>query len=167
MEWLSEHLQEAEFWVGVALVVFALIMVLVKVPAMAGKALDARAEKIRGELFEAERLRKEAEALLASIKIQREEAERQAGEMIRNAEEEAKRLEADAHVRLEEQIKRRAELAQRKIATAEAQAAADVKAAAADLAAEVASSVLSARLASVKSDPLVDRAIKDIPGKLS
>jgi F-type H+-transporting ATPase subunit b len=167
VEWLAEHLQEAEFWVGLALAVFALILVWVKIPAMAGKALDARAEKIRGELFEAERLRKEAEALLASIKSQREEAERQSTEMIRNAEEEAKRLEADARVRLEDQIKRRAELAQRKIATAEAQAAADVKAAAADLAAETASALLAARLASVKSDPLVDRAIKDIPVKLS
>jgi F-type H+-transporting ATPase subunit b len=167
VEWLSEHLKEAEFWVGAALVVFTLILIWLKVPGMAGKALDARAEKIRGELFEAERLRKEAEALLASIKTQREDAERQAAEMIRNAEEEARRLEADSRVRLEDQIKRRAELAQRKIATAEAQAAADVKAAAADLAAETASAVLAARLSSVKSDPLVDRAIKDIPGKLS
>jgi F-type H+-transporting ATPase subunit b len=167
VEWLSEHLQEAEFWVGLALVVFALIMVWAKVPGMAGKALDARAEKIRGELFEAERLRKEAEALLASIKTQREEAERQAAEMIRNAEEEAKRLEADSRIRLEDQIRRRADLAQRKIATAEAQAAADVKAAAADLAAEAAGALLAARLASVKSDPMVDRAIKDIPAKLS
>lgn len=167
MEWLSEHLQEAEFWVGLALLVFIFVMFMAKIPAMAGKALDARAEKIRGELFEAERLRKEAEALLASIKTQREEAERQAADMIRNAEEEARRLEADARVRLEDQIRRRADLAQRKIATAEAQAAADVKAAAADLAAEAASSVLAARLASVTSDPLVDRAIKDIPAKLS
>ena len=165
MEWLAEHLQEAEFWVGLALAVFALILVWVKVPAMAGKALDARAEKIRAELFEAERLRKEAEALLASIRTQREEAERIAAEMIRNAEEEAKRLEADARVRLEDQIKRRAELAQRKIATAEAQAAADVKAAAADLAAEAAASVLAARLSGMKSDPMVDSAVKGLAGK--
>jgi F-type H+-transporting ATPase subunit b len=167
VEWLSEHLKEAEFWVGAALVVFTLILVWLKVPGMAGKALDARAEKIRGELFEAERLRKEAEALLASIKTQREQAERQAADMIKNAEQEAKRLEVDSRARLEEQIKRRAELAERKIATAEAQAAADVKAAAADMAAEAASAVLAARLSSVKADPLVDRAIKDIPGKLS
>ena len=165
MEWLSEHLKEAEFWVGAALVVFALLLVWLKVPGMAGKALDARAEKIRAELFEAERLRKEAEALLASIKTQREEAERVAAEMIRNAEEDAKRMESEARVKLEDQIRRRADLAERKIATAEAQAAADVKAAAADLAADAAASVLAARLSGMKADPLVDSAVKGLAGK--
>lgn len=165
MEWLSEHLQDAEFWVGLALLVFTGLLIWLKVPGMAGKALDARAEKIRGELFEAERLRKEAEALLASIKVQREESERIAGEMIRNAEEDAKRLESEARVRLEDQIQRRSDLAQRKIATAEAQAAADVKAAAADLAADLAGAVLTARLAASKADPLIDSAVKGMAGK--
>ena len=57
-----ELLQEAEFWVGIALVIFVGILVWVKVPGMAMKALDAQAEQIRAELAEAERLRKEAEA---------------------------------------------------------------------------------------------------------
>lgn len=159
-------LQEAEFWVGVALAIFAGVVLWLKVPAMATKGLDARAEKIRAELNEAERLRKEAEALLASIKVRREEAERHAVEMIANAEVEAKRLEADAAVRLEEQIKRRAAIAQSKIAQAEAQAAADVKAAAAELAIEAAASVLASRTVAMKSDPLVDQAVSDLAGKL-
>jgi F-type H+-transporting ATPase subunit b len=167
VEWLSEHLKDAEFYVGLALLVFTGLLIWLKVPGMAGKALDARAEKIRGELFEAERLRKEAEHLLASIKVQREESERIAVEMIRNAEEDAKRLEVDARIRLDDQIKRRGELAERKIATAEAQAEADVKAAAADMAAEAAAAIMSARLAGLKSDPLVDRAVQDMAGKFS
>ena len=115
-----EHLlTEAEFWVGVALVLFVGLLVWVKAPGMAAKALDARAEKIRAELAEAERLRKEAEALLASIRIRREETERQAAEMLRNAEAEARRLEADAHERLEEQIKRRQDLGARRSAAVE------------------------------------------------
>jgi F-type H+-transporting ATPase subunit b len=167
VEWLSEHLKDAEFYVGLALLVFTGVLIWLKVPGMAGKALDARAEKIRAELSEAERLRKEAEQLLASIKVQREESERVAAEMIRNAEEDAKRLEADARVRLEDQIKRRGELAERKIATAQAQAEADVKAAAADMAAEAAGAILAARLSGMKSDPMVDRAVKDMTGKFS
>ena len=39
MEWLSEHPKEAEFWVGAALVVFTGLMIWLKVPGMAGKAL--------------------------------------------------------------------------------------------------------------------------------
>ena len=63
--------------------------------------------------------------------------------------------------------KRRAELAERRIATAEAQAAADVKAAAADLATHLAEQVLTARLAKSKSDPLVDAALAQLPSKLN
>ena len=167
MEWISEHLQDAEFWVGVALVIFLGVLVWVKVPGMAMKALDARADLIRAELAEAERLRKEAEDLLAQIRTRSEETERHAADMLANAETEAKRMESEARVRLDEQIKRRAALADRKIAQAEAQAAADVKAAAADLAAEAAGAVLAARLAGAGSDPLVDKALGELSDRLS
>ena len=161
-----EILKEAEFWVGVALVIFVGLMVWLKTPAMAMKALDARAEKIRGELAEAERLRKDAEALLASIRTRRDEVEKQAAEMLANAEVEARRMEAEGRVRLEEQIKRRAELAEAKIAQAEAQAAADVKAAAADLAADIAEAVLTRRVQAMTSDSMVDQAVADLSTKL-
>ena len=161
-----ELFQEAEFWVGVAFLIFIGLMVWLKVPGMALKMLDASADKIRAELAEAERLRKEAEELLASIRARREEVERQAAEMLANAEVEAKRMESDGRIRLEEQIKRRAELAQQKIAQAEAQAAADVKAAAAELAAEVAAAVLTRRLQSMSADPLVDKAVAELSAKL-
>ena len=78
--------QDAEFWVGIALLIFLAIMVWLKVPGMVAKALDAQADKIRGELAEAERLRKEAEELLASIRVRREAAEKQAAELVANAE---------------------------------------------------------------------------------
>ena len=55
----------AEWWVGLALVCFIGLMLWLGVHKTAGKALDATAEKIRGELAEAERLRQEAEQLLA------------------------------------------------------------------------------------------------------
>ncbi len=161
-----ELFTEAEFWVGIAFLIFVGVMVWLKVPGAAMKTLDARAEKIRAELAEAERLRKEAEDLLTSIRARREEAERHAVEMIANAEVEAKRLETEGHVRLEEQIKRRAEIATHKIAQAEAQAAADVKAAAADLAVELAGLVLAGRVSKMTSDPLVDQAVAELASKL-
>lgn len=160
-----EILQDAEFWVGVAFLIFIGILVWVKVPGMAAKALDARAEKIKAELDEAERLRKEAEALLAQIRTRREEAERTAREMLANAEVEARQIEADAHARLEEQIRRRGELAQQKIAQAETEAARDVKTAAAELATELATAILAHRTSTMASDPAVDRAVAELPAK--
>jgi F-type H+-transporting ATPase subunit b len=161
-----ELLQDAEFWVGIAFVLFLGILVWLKVPKLVAAALDARAEQIRAELAEAERLRKEAENLLASIRARREAAEAQAAELLASAEVEARQLEADAHARLEEQIRRRGEIAQAKIAQAEAQAAAEVKAAAAELAIEAAAAILAARAAALTSDPLVDQAMGDLSAKL-
>lgn len=157
---------EAEFWVGAAFLVFAGLMVYFKVPGAVLGLLDSRGAKIQAQLDEATHLREEAQALLASIKVQREETERQAASMLENAKVEALRLQADAKVKLEEQIQRRALLAERKIATAEAQAATEVKSAAADLATATAERVLAARLAAGAADPLIDAAIGDLGSKL-
>ena len=161
-----ELLQDAEFWVGIAFVLFLGIMVWLKIPGMVAKSLDSRADKIRGELAEAERLRKDAEALLASIRARREAAEAQAAELLANAEAEARQMEIDAHARLEEQIRRRGEIAKAKIAQAESQAAAEVKSAAADLAIEVASVLLARRAQAMTVDPMVDQAMGDLSTKL-
>jgi F-type H+-transporting ATPase subunit b len=78
----------------------------------------------------------------------------------------AKRLQVEANAKLAEQIERRGQLAERRIATAEAQATAEVKAAAADLAAQMAEQILAKRLAGAKTDPLIDGAIRQMAGKL-
>ena len=156
-----------EMWVATGLLVFIVLMVILKVPKMAAGALDAKTQQIQNDLDEAARIRAEAEAMLATLKAEREAAEAQAREMIANAQEEAKRLEAQAKVKLEETIKRREVMAERRIALAEAQAAAEVKAAAADLAAQAAEAVLAQRLAGQTSDPLIDKAIAGLSGKLS
>lgn len=157
------QLSNPEFWVLVALVLFFGLLVVLKVlPGALFGALDGHAAKIQAELDEAAKLRAEAQALLADIKAQRDASERQAAEMLAAAEADAKRLATEAQAKLEEQIKRRAELAERKIAAAEAEAAADVKAAAADLAVAAAEQILVARLGA--TDPLVDAAVKQMAG---
>ena len=157
---------EAEFWVGVGLLVFLGILVFAKVPRLIAGQLDARAAKIQSDLDEAARLRAEAETMLASIRAQRAETERQAADTLASAEAEARRLEEDARVRLEEQIARRGQLAERRIAIAEQQAAQDVKAAAAELAAQAAEAVIARRLQAGGSDPLIDRAVEQLAVKL-
>ena len=161
-----ELLQDAEFWTGLALLVFVGLMVALGVHKAAAKALDSKAAKIQAELDEARKLREEAQGLFASLKTQREQTEKLAAEMLANAKAEAQRLEAEAKAKLEEQIKRRQELAERRLSTAEAQAAAEVKGAAAELAAQMAEGVLAARLKGAKSDPLVDAAVGQLAEKL-
>lgn len=156
-----------ELWVGVGLLIFIGIVVVMGAPKKIATALDGRAESIQSNLDEAERIRAEAEAMLAELRVRRAEAEAQAADILANAKAEAARLEAEAKTKLEESVARREQLAERRIALAETQAAAEVKAAAADLAALATEAVLADRLRTQKSDPLVDRAITDLAGKLS
>jgi F-type H+-transporting ATPase subunit b len=155
-----------ELWVGVGLLLFIAVVVRAGVPKMVAGMLDAKAATIQANLDEAARLRAEAEAMLTDIRAQRDAAERQAVEMLKAAEADAARLAVEARARLEEQITRRAALAERKIASAEAQAAADVKAAAADLAAQAAEQILAGRIAVATTDPQVDEAIKSMAARL-
>ncbi|MFN3511671.1 MAG: F0F1 ATP synthase subunit B [Phenylobacterium sp.] len=158
---------EAEFWVGAGLLIFLGIVIFVaKAPKAIAAALDSKTASVQADLDEAARIREEAERLLAALKAEREEAERQAKDMLAMAQEEAKRYEVDAKAKLDETLARRRQLAERRIANAEAQAAAEVKAAAAELAAQAAESILATRLAGSKTDPLVDKAIPQLGAKL-
>jgi F-type H+-transporting ATPase subunit b len=165
-EALTELLMDAHFWVGVAFVLFVLLMFRVGVHKMAWNALGESGRKVQAQLDEAASLRAEAAALLENIKVERAAAERHAAEMLAAAKEEAERLGVEARVKLAEQIERRGKMAERKIAQAEAQAEADVRGAAAELATQMAEQVLVQRLAATTSDPLVDKALGQLAGKL-
>ena len=158
---------EAEFWVGVGLLIFLGVVIFVaKAPKAIAATLDARTASIQADLDEAARIRAEAERLLASLQAERLEAERQAKDMLAAAHEQVRVFEAEAKAKLEESLARRQLMAERKIANAEAQAQTEVKAAAADLAANMAEQILVSRLAGSKSDPLIDVAIGQMAGKL-
>ncbi len=163
---MQELILDSHFWVGVAFVVFVGVLAKVGVHKLAWTKLGETGAKVQAQLDEAASLRAEAQELLDQIKVQRADAEKQAAATLQAAKEQAIRLQAEAKEKLAEQIKRRGELATRRIAVAEAQATADVKAAAADLAAQMAETVLAKRLEGAKSDPLVDQAIQQLGGRL-
>ena len=160
-------LDNPELWVGIGLLLFFAIVIMAGVPKLAATFLDSKAVKIQAELDEAARLRAEAEALLAQIRAEKAEAEAQAAEMLAAAEADARRMEADAKAQLEESLARRQALAERRIAQAEAQATAEVQAAAADVAIRASESIFTARLATQKTDPLLDAAIAQISTRLN
>ena len=161
-----ELLLDSHFWVGAAFVVFLGILVAAGVHKFAWKALGDMGAKVQAQLDEAQALRGEAQALLAQVQAQKAASDKLAAEMLANAKDEAVRLQAEAQVKLAEQIERRGVMAERKIAQAEAQAEADVRAAAADLATKMAEQVLVSRLAGATSDPLIDKAIGQMSAKL-
>jgi len=125
-------------------------------------SLDNRTDRIRGELAEAERLRAEAEAVLASFGKRLAEAEAEAKAVVSQAHAEADRIAKEAADRLTEFIERRKKQAQDKIATAEAQATSDVRAAAADAATKAAGIVLRDQAKGPFGEQLVNKGIDDL-----
>jgi len=164
---LPAFMNEPEFWVRCGLGIFFVILVVANVHGKIWKSLGDTGAAVRAELDEAVRIRTEAQELLNRIKADRLKAEQKAREIIALAEEEAQRMAAEAHAKLEDNIKRREALAERKIAQAEAKAAADVKAAAADLAAQIAETILLERVQKASTDGLVDKAIGQLEGRFN
>ena len=77
----------AAVWATVALFIFLGIAAYLKVPGTIGKALDARADRIRNELEEARKLREEAQQVLAEYQRKRKEAEAEATDDRRERED--------------------------------------------------------------------------------
>jgi F-type H+-transporting ATPase subunit b len=156
----------AEFWVGVAFVIFWGILFYYGVPKKALSALDSRGKRITNELAEARRLREDAEKLLKEFEAKRAAAEREAAEIVSIAREEAERLGREAETKLKDFVARRTASAEAKIAQAEAQATADVRAAAADAAVRASERILRDQLAGPSGAALVTKSLDDIRGKL-
>jgi F-type H+-transporting ATPase subunit b len=158
---------EAETWVAVAFVVFVGVLAYYKAHKPLLRMLDDRSERIKAELDEARRLKDEAEALLASYRRKKEEVEQEAQAIIAGAKAEAERLARETATKMEEFIGRRKEMAETKIAQAEAQALADVRAAAAEAAVAAAEKILSGTVKDDVADNLVSEGVAAVKSKLN
>ncbi len=153
---------DAEFWVAVAFVIFIGCAIYLGVHSRLGTMLDDRGVRIRAELAEAERLRQEAEAVLASFESKRVEAEKEAADIVEQARLEAEQMGKDAAQRMADFVKRRTAQADAKIATAEIQAMAHVRAVAADAATAAAEIVLKDQAKTGLADRLIQASIGDV-----
>jgi F-type H+-transporting ATPase subunit b len=159
-------LSTPEFWVLASFLGFVALILYFRVPALATKALDKRAERIKEELDEAQRLREEAQSLLAEYQRKRRDAEAEAEEIVKLAGEEAERLKVEAREQMREMLARREKLAELKISQAEEQAVADVRAAAADAAVAAAERIISGKLTGKAASELTNRSIDEIGKRL-
>jgi F-type H+-transporting ATPase subunit b len=164
---MIEILKEPEIWVAIAFVIFIGVLAKLGVPNLLFKTLDDRSARIKSELDEALRLRKEAEEVLAEYKRRQDEAEKTAESIIHNAGVEAERMATEAQAKVEEFISRRTRMAETKIAQAESQALADVRAAAADVAVAAAEAMLISTTKGATAERLLFQGIADLKTKLN
>lgn len=162
-----EFFIDPEFWVAVGFVTVIGIFLYKRLPAFAGAALDRRAAAIANELDEAKRLREEAEALLAQYKAKAASVEQEAEAILTEAKDNAERFASEARTTLKQQIERRAQVAQDKIAQAEAQAMSEIRGLAADAAAAAAEKLIAARIDEKRASVLIAASLRELPGKLN
>lgn len=157
--------RDPTFWETISFLLFV-ALVYRPIAKMLPKTLDDRAAKIKAEIEEAEKLRAEAQDLLAEYQRKQREVAAEAETIVRHARDEANRMAEEGKARLEAALKRREKAATERIRRAEEQAMAVIRARAVDLAIEAARSLLAERLTAAKNDALVDQAIKELPTQL-
>ena len=159
--------QDPTFWVLVAFIGFVGVLVYFKVPGMVTKGLDARAEKIKADLEDADSLLKAAQDLLASYQKKQREAADEAQEIKARAKEEGKRIVENGRARLEDSLQRREKLAMDRITQAEASALDEIRARTVDIALDATRDLLADNLSDHKANAMLDDAIKELPGRLN
>lgn len=159
-------LHEPLFWYSVAFVLFfALLGGRIFRPLVA--TLDGRAAKIRHDLDEAARLKREAEKLLAEARRERQDAMFEARRMVEHSRQEAVRITEAARREADANAQRRERMAQDRIHAAERAAVGEVRSRAAAIASEAAHAVVAAMLTADADAALVDRAIAGLPASFA
>lgn len=156
-------LGDTHFWVLLSTLGFA-VVAYIKGRAPLLSILDARTARIKSELDEAERLRSEAQALLADTQRQHREALQTSQRIIENAQEAAERIQADSAKKMDEAQKRREAHLIERISRAEAAAISQLRRQAADLAAKAAEQLLRDAMGK-NGAALINETINDIPAK--
>ncbi len=158
-------IHEPTFWVLVAFLIF-IGLIGKKVWVAACTALDSRSEKIKADLDEAEKLREEAQDLLAQYQRKQRDATRETEELVTKARAEAEKYAEQAKENLTKALARREQLALDRIAYAEKNAIEDVRRLAVDVAIEATRKILSDEMKGARADKLIDNSINELPNKL-
>ena len=159
-------LHDPEIWVTAGFVIF-LILAFKKAKATITGGLDARTDRIRQQIVEAEKLRTEAEAMLRDAEQRHKTALQEAQAMLAAAQQEAQRLKEQAAKDLAAMLERRKQAAIEKIAQAEASALAEVRQYAVDVAIAATRQVLIQQVQGALADRMIDQAITELPRRLS
>ncbi len=153
------------FWVTVAVLLFlAVFGGRIVRGVLAG--VDARADGIRRDIEEAQRLRREAEEMLREAERRQAETLDTARRMTEEAEARARRLAASLAREAEEQAARREGVVTARIEAASSAAVKEVRDAATSLAVEASARLLREMIGADDDRAVIDRAVSGVPAAL-
>ncbi|MCI5060464.1 MAG: hypothetical protein MRY79_05255 [Alphaproteobacteria bacterium] len=120
-------------WVAISFVLFLVVAFKLGRHSITG-ALDSRVEEVKSEIETAERLRVEAQELLAQYQRKQRDAEKESKDIIKKAKDQAKLIKKNAEIELEDVMARREVQLEERLRRAEEKAIADIQNHAAELA---------------------------------
>jgi len=165
MEFLKEGLLRVDpgllLWTIITFVVMMLILWKVAWRPIVD-AMDARAEKVRFEIDNAERTRQEAEKLLSQHKAMMDNAKNEASQIIAKGREEAEKMKNEILERANSDSRAIAERAKKEIELAKDKALADIKTEVVMLSTGIASKIISKNIKPEDQKALVEEALNKI-----
>jgi F-type H+-transporting ATPase subunit b len=161
MEWINNP----HSWVNLGLLIF-LIAAGPKIWRGLAGFLDQRSMKIKADLDEAQKLKDEAQALLAEYQRKQRDALKEAEDIVASAKAQAQREIKEAADNLAASLARRETAALEKIAQAEAQAVAEVRREAVDVATAATTRLIAQVLDESKAGALIDQSIAEVNRRL-
>ncbi len=162
---IDHYLTDPTFWVAIGTLLFA-VLVFKAAKAFLLSSLDGRTARIQAELDRATALRAEAEALLATYQRQYEEAVAASEAIVARAQADAEQMAATMQSELQASMEKRRQMAEAKIAQAEANALQAVQQHIIDIAIGAAREVITHRLASGQGEEMVRLATSELQRKL-
>lgn len=158
-------LSDPKIWVTGAFITFV-VLAYKKLTAFTASALDNRSERIKEELETAQKLRLEAEAVLADYKQKQEQYLKEAEEILDGARRDADTMREYAHAELKASLESRMKQAIERIAQEEANAVTDVRDHVVDIALAAARNIISDQVGTMSQEELIKLALSDIERKV-
>lgn len=153
-------------WGGIAFAIVFFFLAKFGLPQMKA-TMDARTERIRGDIAAAESQREEADQVLAEYRAQLNDARSEAGRIIEEARQAADAIKSDQEARLQTEL---AELRQRAVSdidSAKSQAMTDLRSEVAALAVGAAETIVGRSLDADTQSRLVDEYIDQLAQRSS
>ncbi len=126
------------------------------------EALDSRAERVRGDIENAEKAREDAERLLAEHREMMAKANQEASEVISKGREEAERMKDDIVKRAQEEARQMTERARNEIDAARDRALDELKNEVVIISTEIASKIVVKNINPEDQKGFVEEALKKI-----
>lgn len=162
---MEEMIHNPHFWVNIGLLIF-LCFAGPKIWRGLASFLDQRSMKIKADLDEAQKLRDEAQALLAEYQRKQRDALSEAEGIVSSAKAQAQREIQEAAANLAASMTRREAGALEKITQAEAHAIAEVRREAVEVATTATTRLIARVLDDNKASALIDQSIAEVTRQL-